>query len=301
MEIKQIKCFLKVAEHMHFSKAARELNIAQSALSQQILHLENELGCRLFDRSNRWKVSFTEAGKIFFEESREIMEKIAAAQRRTIQASKGEMGSLSIHAIPSFFCSENFFNSIRQMRSQYSGVFLKIGKHSSSNILHQIETGLIDIGIIRVANTDSIGVKSMELEREKVMLALSEKHRLADKNRIFISDLKNEDFIMMPYDESPFFNKIVEYEFRKRGNFIPRVTQEIYNFDAIMRLLENGREVSLVPELMKQQNHYSGVTLKPISDLNIDMKYVAIWNGDNLSIPAHNFLKILKTNFKSVK
>ena len=53
MQGKQIKYFLEAAKFLHFSKAANSLGIAQSAISQQIMLLENELGCRLFDRSNK--------------------------------------------------------------------------------------------------------------------------------------------------------------------------------------------------------------------------------------------------------
>ena len=65
---------------MHFSRAAGELGIAQSALSQQIKLLETEIGCRLFDRSNEWKITLTEAGESLYGDAVKILSDVSAAR-----------------------------------------------------------------------------------------------------------------------------------------------------------------------------------------------------------------------------
>ena len=90
MEIRQIRSFLKVAEHLNFSRAAKDLHIVQSALSMQIKHLEEEIGTKLFERDRR-KVCLTEAGKVFLQDSSSTVEGLDRALRNAQRASRGEI------------------------------------------------------------------------------------------------------------------------------------------------------------------------------------------------------------------
>ncbi len=297
MEFRQLKYFHTAAEFLHFSRAADALGVAQSALSQQIKQLETELECQLFDRSNKWKLQLTAAGKVFKEETKKIIDAFEAAKRKTKQASKGDFGALSINIIPSFFSSDKLFEALKRMRKTYPDVFLRLSKHSSANILKKIENESLDFGIVRTVNPDNLGTNYIEFGQEKILLALPEKHRLATKKRIRISDLKNEKFIMMPYEESPFFYRIIELAFKKSGNFAPNIAEEIYNFDAILKLLPDSNLVSFVPEMLKNLSFYKGIVLKSVENLNIDAKYVGIWRESNNSQALKNFLQILKEEF----
>ncbi len=298
MEFRHLKYFQTAAEFLHFSRAADALGIAQSALSQQIKQLEADLECQLFDRSNKWKLQLTDAGKVFRTETKKIIDAVEAAKRNTRQASKGDLGALSINIIPSFFSSDKLFDSLKRMRKNYPDVFLKLSKHSSANILKKIENESLDFGIVRTINPDNLETNYIEFGREKILLALPENHRLASRKRIQISDLKNEKFIMMPYEESPFFYRIIELAFKKSGNFTPNIAEEIYNFDAILKLLPDSNLISFVPEMLKNLSFYKGIVLKPIADLNIDVKYVGIWRKNNNSQSLKNFLAILKEEFE---
>ncbi len=298
MEFRHLKYFQTAAEFLHFSRAADALGIAQSALSQQIKQLEADLECQLFDRSNKWKLQLTDAGKVFRTETKKIIDAVEAAKRKTRQASKGDLGALSINIIPSFFSSDKLFDSLKRMRKNYPDVFLKLSKHSSANILKKIENESLDFGIVRTINPDNLDTNYIEFGREKILLALPENHRLASRKRIQISDLKNEKFIMMPYEESPFFYRIIELAFKKSGNFTPNIAEEIYNFDAILKLLPDSNLISFVPEMLKNLSFYKGIVLKPIADLNIDVKYVGIWRKNNNSQSLKNFLAILKEEFE---
>ncbi len=294
MEIKQLAYFLEAARCLHFSKAADNVGVAQSALSQQIARLESELGCRLFDRSNKWKVSLTSAGQTLRAEAEEIMQKLQYAKLKTYRASKGEIGGLSISAIPSFFSSNKFFGALRTMQKKYPDVFFRLSKHSSATIFEELAAGKIDFGVIRVADTSQLRQNFAELGRERVILAIPAKHALAKKKRIFVSDLRDEKFIMIPHEESPFFNHTVTSILQRQGNFTPKISQEIYNFDAVLKMLSDSDCVALVPELLRGQNTY-GVLLREVEDLNVDIKYVGIWN--TVSEQLENFLKIMRQNF----
>jgi DNA-binding transcriptional LysR family regulator len=95
MEIRQIRSFLKLAEHLHFSRAAKDLHIVQSALSMQIKHLEEEIGTKLFERDRR-KVRLTDAGKVFLQDSSNTLAGFDRAVSNARRTSRGEIGVLRI-------------------------------------------------------------------------------------------------------------------------------------------------------------------------------------------------------------
>lgn len=296
MQTNQIKYFLEAAKFLHFSKAANSLGIAQSAISQQIMLLENELGCRLFDRSNKWKVSLTSAGKAFAEGAEKALKELDKAKRNAIRAAKGEIGSISIFSIPSFFSSEKFLSAIRKTNRKMPKVFLEMRKHSSADILERVVEQKLDIGIIRAIGELPPSVCEMTLGMEDIMLAMHSKHRLASKKQIRIKDIKNESFIMVPFDESPFFYRTIERAFVEKCGAMPEISHEIYNFDAILKILPETNFVAAVPSLLKNSAP-NGIVLKKISDLERTTRYTAVWHSENNSESLKIFLKILRGEF----
>ena len=85
MQIRQLEYFLAVCEHLNFTKAARQFYISQTAVSLQIQTLEEELGVRLFNRTNR-RVELTPAGRTFQEDARAILRRTKDAMERARRA-----------------------------------------------------------------------------------------------------------------------------------------------------------------------------------------------------------------------
>src|SRR5262245_60480724 len=95
MDLRQLRYFMAVAEERSFSRAARRLHVSQPPLSIHVKRLEEGLGVRLFDRTNRG-VGLSRAGRVFYEEVRAALLKLDQAKVRAQNAQAGEGGTLSI-------------------------------------------------------------------------------------------------------------------------------------------------------------------------------------------------------------
>src|SRR5437016_9259966 len=100
MEIHQLAYFESVSRHLHFTRAAEELNVAQPSVSQQIRKLETELGAPLFHRMKR-RVALTEAGKTFLPHARAVLRQLEEGRVEVQELSGLRKGTLAVGAPPS--------------------------------------------------------------------------------------------------------------------------------------------------------------------------------------------------------
>src|SRR4029077_20511593 len=100
MELRHLRYFVDVGEEQHYGRAAKNLRVAQPALSRQIQDLEREIGFRLFDRLARG-VKISEAGKLFLNDTRRILQEVNDATARADRIASGSAGTLRIGFVQS--------------------------------------------------------------------------------------------------------------------------------------------------------------------------------------------------------
>src|SRR5438067_1458922 len=168
-EISQLRCFVAVAEELHFSRAAERLNMTQPPLSRQIRLLEHHVGVGLLERNSR-NVRLTAAGKAFLPEATRILRMAEEAAFTARRAARGEQGSLAIG-----FTSASGYSLlpevVRRVRERCPGVSLNLKELVSTAQVEALNAGEIDLGLMRPHPVNS-ELESLPLATEALMLAI---------------------------------------------------------------------------------------------------------------------------------
>src|SRR5579862_7721573 len=145
MEMRQLRYFLAVGEEQHYGRAARRLRVAQPALSRQIQNLEQEIGFKLFERLPRG-VKITDAGKLFLDDTRRILEGINDATTRAKRIASGQSGTLRIGFVESISWQGIVPDSLRDFREHQPDVELQLRSLRSIEQIAAIHSGALDAG-----------------------------------------------------------------------------------------------------------------------------------------------------------
>lgn len=195
MNSSQIECFISVAQHLNFAKAAEELNISQPAVSHQVRTLEDELGVKLFYRSTR-SVELTDEGMSFLDDAKSI----AMIARRAVSrfASPGEDGIQSLSLGYSGCLKSNLLAQVFASLIKKHGAFTpEVSEISPQRMAARLEEGAIDAYLgIKTEDAQSAAIKFRSLSETQLMCLCREDHPLTFAEEITTDTLKKHRLIV---------------------------------------------------------------------------------------------------------
>ncbi|AJO76160.1 LysR family transcriptional regulator [Pseudomonas sp. MRSN 12121] len=291
MELRHLRYFIAVAEELHFGRAAQALGISQPPLSQQIQVLEQEVGARLFERTNR-RVELSEAGRLFLDEARQVLAQVDKAADVARRAQRGELGELKI----GFTSSAPFNSSIPQaifaFRQRFPEVRLKLREMSSTQVAEALLDESIQVGIMRpLPLPDSLSV--VELLREPLVAVLGSKHPLVAGSEagLQLATLAHEPFVFFPRSYgSGLYAQLLTLA--RDVGFTPHFAQEAGEAMTIIGLVAAGLGISVLPASY-QRMRIDGVVYRPLLDPEA---VSAVWlaqRTDQRSPMARAFVELL--------
>jgi len=296
MELRHLNYFIAVAEELHFGRAAKRLNISQPPLSQQIKHLEEEIGVRLFNRTKR-HVEITPAGLAFLAEARQIVTMSEEAVRRTIRADKGEIGRLAM----GFIGSANYSvlpQVIREFRRRFQDVEITLTEMNTSHQIEAFHDGRIQVGFLRPPQgIEDKGISVEPIFREPLMVAMPGNHPLRKETSIPLRLMAKEPFIMIPRQRGPGFFDYIIALCRQEG-FSPDIVLEASQFHTIIGLVAAGIGIAIVPASM-QRSRIEGVVFRMIAGGAETVLNMA-WVTNNQSLVLQNFLNVAREVVRSL-
>src|SRR5271155_3655292 len=146
MDLRRLRYFVAVAEELHFGRAAEKMFVVQSAVSQQVKLLEEELGLALFERT-RQKVTLTVPGEIFLPEARAILRRTDEGVERARASAGGAIGRLTIGFVDNVLWTV-LPPVLRDFRRQSPSIDLKLRQLNRVPQIEALQGSVIDIGIM---------------------------------------------------------------------------------------------------------------------------------------------------------
>ncbi len=281
VELRQLRYFVAVGEEQHYGRAAQRLRVAQPALSRQIQNLEEKIGFKLFERLPRG-VRITDAGKLFLEDARRILEGIEDATARAKRIASGQSGTLRIGFVESISWQGIVPDSLRDFRERHPDVELQLKSLRSLDQIAAIHSGSLDAGYaLPIANPDH-GLAYLQIGVIKQVLAVPNGHPLTKRKHIRLRDLVDTPFVGFPRWAIPNAYDRLMAACARGGLKAPHVVQYTAVETMMLSLVQCGVGVSFISSDARWRCP-PGVTLLPVVDLHVTFPFELLWNKDNNS------------------
>ncbi|AXC13484.1 LysR family transcriptional regulator YnfL [Acidisarcina polymorpha] len=296
MELRHLRYFKAVAENGGFARAARLLNVSQSAISEQIGDLEFELGVTLFDRTNR-RVRLTEHGEQFLEDALSVLASAEKAVANIKKALRGEIGTLTV----GFFVggTGTFFPAIiKEFRNRFPDVQVSLAEMAPGMQHRALQSGAIDIGFTRpVQPSDATTLRSEYFLTEPMYAVLLKNHPLAKKRTLLIRELADERFVLNERKYSPAaFDKVITL--CGEAGFSPRIGATATVGSGVIALVEAGEGVAVLPQGSKVLISDELVFI-PLGDRTAYIDLVIAWAPEHESPILQAFLELARKRRKA--
>lgn len=241
MEIHQLSYVLAVARYQHFSRAAAEICVSQSTLSQQIEKLEKELGVRLFERTTR-SVRLTQAGQEFVSYARRILADVDQARNAMQMYTSMLTGQITVGAIP-IIGHLGLTKMLASFQSTYPKVRLIIHENGSVILLDMLCALNLDVALLTPPRLAPRSVIFYPLLTDRVVLVTSRRHPLAAYAMVDLAAARHEAFILM---KAGFGMLRICLDACHAVGFEPNVIFQSSEINTILGLVEAGMGVTLL-------------------------------------------------------
>lgn len=290
-DIRQVRAFLFVADELHFGRAAARLFTSQPALSRTIHALEEAVGAPLLERSTR-RVRLTDAGEAFAAESRLAFGHLERAATAAQNAADGKVGRLRIGYMD-FAINGRLPTLLNNFRAKYPRDILDLQYNPSAKQRNALLEGRLDVGLI-IGEFTSQKVANVLVEQNDYVALLPDSHKLARADKVCLSDLAKEPFVMGSEDAFSTFRQFL-FPLCHTAGFFPNIVQQASSTNGIFGMVAAGVGVSVYAGCARNIRRV-GVTIKPLADVQETIPTFAAWVTDNPSEVLQRFKEYLIQN-----
>ncbi|PVZ19669.1 MULTISPECIES: LysR substrate-binding domain-containing protein [unclassified Pseudomonas] len=286
-DLRYLHSFIVLAEELQFSRAAKRLCITQSALSQQIARLEGQIDVRLFDRTRR-TVALSEGGQVLLAHARSIVASVENAVAHARLAQEGKVGRLTVA-----YVDAAPFNVLSPIvvayRKRYPDVQLSLVEMSSGEQLEALETGRVDVGLMRPVRQPE-WLRTRLVGSEAYVVAMAAGHPLAGCESIDLPQLALEPFIATSAPKARYIRSRFDPVFAKHG-IEPRVVQEVNQLASMLSLVGAGLGITLLPASVVRHNTHE-VAFRPLTGTMPKAEMALAWHCERENALIRRFVEV---------
>jgi len=287
MDLAQLEVFLTVTRERQFSRAAEKLYRTQSAVSQSIHKLEQEIGEPLFDRSSRDGL-LTDAGHVLQEYAERLLNLRSDAQEALVELRELHKGKLAIAA--NEFTALYLLPVLAEFRRLHPMIKIMVQRALGSHIPDDVLRHNSELGVLTY-DPQEPQLHSVVVYLDELIFVVPPRHPLAGEQQVSIRQLGAESFVAHIVS-SPYREKVIEAF--KRHKTPLHMDIELPTLQAIKRFVAMGNGVALVPEISVENELARGELVRiPVRELRLHRKLRLIYRKSaSLSHAARAFLKV---------
>jgi LysR family transcriptional regulator, benzoate and cis,cis-muconate-responsive activator of ben and cat genes len=290
MEIRHLRYFVAVAEELNFSRAAKRLNIAQPPLSQQIRHLEAELGLLLLARDTR-PLRLTEAGRFFKAQALEILARVEEAAAGARRIGRGQSGWFGIGYIGSAM-NVLLPPALHRFHTAYPDVDVQLFEMLYEEQVAALLDRRIHLGFSRAP----LGVDTLVEEllyEEPIIVAVPAAHPLASRSEIAMADLVDEPIVHYARRMSHGIDSDTILAVFRAASIEPKIAVEAKNVESALGLVSAGLGIALMAASFTQGQR-PGVRFLALGRESPYVPMKAVYRSQEESQVLGAFLKIVR-------
>jgi DNA-binding transcriptional LysR family regulator len=296
MQLETLKIFCDLVETGSFSQAAERNFVTQSAVSQQVRGLEERFKRRLLERvRGRREVRLTEAGTVFYEESRNVLAAFAQLQER-LRAMEGSISgtvrvatvySIGLHELPVV---------VRRFMALYPSAKIDLEYSRTTRIVRDVLSGAVELGVLAYPERRR-GLTIVPLPGDRLVLICPPSHPLAARRKIKATALEGQDFVLFERDIPT--RRAIDRILKSHGVTVRRVA-EFDNIETIKRAVEVGFGLAIVPRpSVLDDARRGGLAVVALSEPEWTRTVGVIHRSDRQpSAAARKFIELLKSSDK---
>lgn len=241
MDLRQLEILRAIAESGSFTAAGARLHVSQSAISRQILLLEEEFKEPLFIRFGR-RIQITPIGETLLQLSHRVFADIRDTTSSILDTKQQLTGTVRLVGGMTV-CLYVFPTLLKEFRRHHPGVDIKVITGGTPRLIRKLRSGAADLGLMTLPIDDQT-LATVPVIREELLLAVPAGHRLATGKPIPPAALVRQPFIL--FEGGSNTRRVID-EFFVRADIKPRVVAETENVEIIKSMVASGLGVSIVP------------------------------------------------------
>ncbi|MFB9903791.1 LysR family transcriptional regulator [Allokutzneria oryzae] len=247
MTLQQLRYFLAVARTRHFTRAAEEAGVAQPSLSKQVRALEDELGAELFTRV-RGNIALTAAGEALLPIAERILSDVDTASLEVQELAGLRRGRVRVGAPPSL-CASLFADVLRRFHDSYPGIRLLVEEGGSQDLVGALNRGELDLALVIASepHTPEQLTSTPILREDLVVASPAAAPPPTTRRHLRLTDLRDRPLVMF---RQGYDLRQVTLEACHRAGFEPTFAVEGGEMDAVLRFVEAGLGLAIVPSMV---------------------------------------------------
>jgi DNA-binding transcriptional LysR family regulator len=291
IDSRQLRAFATLARKGSFILAAKELFLSQSAVSHSMKALEQEVGCRLFDRMGK-KVLLTQAGETLLHHVEKILQEMAAARAALEQLGKWGKSRLRIGASTTA-CQYILPAVLREFKESFPQCLIAIEPGDSLEAIEALRANRIDLALTLEPRHEE-QMEFHPLFTDELMFLVGSMHSWAQARHVVRAEIPKQSYVL--YNKSSYTFRLIEDYFRQEDMVLNTVI-ELGSMEATKELVKLGLGASILAPWIAQKELQEGSLVSlPLGKRKLKRNWgILHWRSRRRSLAEETFLSLCKT------